>query len=107
KGGLLGAFLGRGTSRAGTAIRSAGRAAQRRQDVEHAEESVEAVRAAIADLEKEFEAELQAIENAADAEETLEEVVIRPPLTAIATRLTALVWLPYGSEGGAEVELWR
>jgi hypothetical protein len=96
KGGLLGAFLGGGSARATTAIRSAGRAARQRQDVAHAEETVEAARAQIEALEAEFEAELQRIESSADAEEALEEVVVRPPLNAISTRLTALVWLPEG-----------
>jgi hypothetical protein len=108
KGGLLGAFLGGGASKATTTIRTAGRAAQKRQDVAHATETVEAGRAQIEALEAEFEAELQRIEDAADAEETLEQVVVRPPLNAISQRLTALVWLPWGEDAsGVAVPLWR
>src|SRR5690606_18954527 len=90
RGGLLGAFLGAGASRATTAMRSAGRAARTRQDVDHAEETVEAVQAQLDALEAEFQEELRKVESAADASETLEEVVIRPALNAISMRLTAL-----------------
>jgi hypothetical protein len=108
KGGLLGAFLGRGASRATTAMRSAGRAAQSRQDVSHAAETVEAVQAQIQALEQEFQAELLRVETAADAEETLQEVVLRSPLNGISVRMTALAWLPWGRDGsGAPVAMWR
>jgi hypothetical protein len=107
-GGILGAFLGGGGRRAGTAIRSAGRAARSRQDVAHAEESADAAREQLAELEQEFESELQKLELASDAEESLEEEVIRPPLNAISLRVVALVWLPYGADAaGQPVPLWR
>jgi hypothetical protein len=108
KGGLLGAFLGGGASKATTTMRSAGRAAQTRQDVSQAAETVEAVQAQIQALEQEFQAELQRVETAADAEETLLEVVVRPPLNGISLRLNALAWLPWGRDAaGASVALWR
>jgi hypothetical protein len=108
RGGLLGAFLGGGVSKATTAMRSAGRAAQTRQDVSHAEETVEAVQAQLEALEAEFQAELRRVEDSADAAEALEEVVIRPPLNGISLRLTALVWLPWGVDGtGTPTPLWR
>jgi len=96
KGGLLGAFLGAGASRATTTVRQAGRAAQTRQGIAHAAETVEAVQAQIAELEEQFQSDLGQIENSADAQETLNEVVIRPPLNAVSMRVTALVWLPWG-----------
>jgi hypothetical protein len=108
KGGILGAFLGAGATRATTAVRQAGRAAQTRKDVAHAEETVEAVQAQIEALEAEFQEELRRIEVAADAEEPLTEVVIRPPMNAVTPRLTALVWLPWGvAPSGESVPLWR
>jgi hypothetical protein len=107
-GGLLGAFLGGGGRRTGTAIRSAGRAARSRQDVAHAEETADAAREQLAELEQEFEGELQKLELASDAEEPLEEEVIRPPLNAISLRVVALAWLPYGVDAsGQPVPLWR
>jgi len=108
KGGLLGAFLGGSAAKAQTTMRSAGRAAQTRQDVSHAAETVEAVQAQIGALESEFEAELRRLEDAADAEAPLEDVVLRPTLTGITVRLTALAWLPWGTDGtGAPIPLWR
>lgn len=108
QGGLLGAFLGGGASKATTAMRSAGRAAQTRQDVSHAEETVEAVQAQIEALEREFQEELRKVEDSADATETLEEVVIRPPLNGISLRVSALAWLPWGVDGaGAPAPLWK
>lgn len=108
QGGLLGAFLGGGASKATTAMRSAGRAAQTRQDVAHAAETVEAVQAQIEALEAEFQEELRKVEDATDATEALEEVVIRPALNAITVRLTALAWLPWGVDGaGHPAPLWR
>src|SRR5690606_22836216 len=85
KGGILGAFLGAGGTRATTAMRQAGRAAQTRKDIEHAEETVEAVRARLEALEADFQEELRRIEVAADGGEPLTEVVIRPPMNAVTT----------------------
>jgi hypothetical protein len=106
-GGLLGAFLGSGASRAGTTMRRAGRAASTRQGIAHAAETVEAIQAHIEELEKEFQEELNEIEQGASPDEDLDEVIIRPALNAISTRLTALAWLPYGvDEAGSETPLW-
>lgn len=106
-GGLLGAFLGGGKrsqiGRASSAARSAGRVARSRQDIAHADETVEAVQAQLADLEQEFQAELRQVEQAGGSEEPLEQVLVRANLNAISLRLTALVWLP--SAGGKA--LWR
>ena len=104
--GLLGAFLGRKTSaaRTGTAIRSAGRVMQQRQDVAQAEETVEAVRARIDEMEAEFREELGRVEVAFGDAGPLEEIQIRPTLTAMAIRHTALLWLPRDGSGR---ELWK
>jgi hypothetical protein len=106
-GGLLGAVMGgnsRGQiGRASTAVRGAGRVSQTRQEAARAAETVEAVRAQIAELEQELAQELAALDDSAVAEEPLEEVAVRPALNAIAIRLAALVWLPWGPDGPA----WR
>ena len=107
-GGLLGALLGSGTSQAATTIRRAGRVAETRKGVTHAAETVEAIQAQIDALELELQEELRKVEDTADAEEGLEEVVIRPNLNAISPRLTTLAWLPWGVDGSGEpVPLWR
>lgn len=98
-GGVLGALFGsrRGQiGRASSAVRGAGRVARTRQDVAHAGETVEAVRARIAELEAELQGELRRLE-VSTADEPLEQVTIRPALNAIALRLVALAWLPEGS----------
>jgi len=106
-GGLLGAMMGgsaRGQlGRASTAARGAGRVAQSRQEAALAGETVEAVRAQIADLERELQSELRGLDGAAIAEAPLEATAIRPNLNAISLRLVALAWLPYGPSG----PLWR
>jgi len=106
-GGLLSAVLGgsaRGQiGRASTAARGAGRVTQTRQEASRAVETVETVRAQIADLERELEAELRQFGDTAPAEEPLEEVAVRPALNAISIRLAALAWLPHGPAGPA----WR
>jgi hypothetical protein len=107
-GGLLGALLGGGASRATGAVRSAGRAAQTRKDVAHAEETVAAVQATIEDLEQELQEELARLDDSADNQEELEEILIRPALSAMAVRLTALAWLPHGTDAsGVSIPLWR
>jgi uncharacterized protein involved in exopolysaccharide biosynthesis len=66
-------------------------------------ETVEAVRAQIDELERELQAELRRLDDAAIGEAPLEETAIRPNLNAISMRLVALAWLPFGSNG----PLWR
>jgi hypothetical protein len=104
--GLLGAFLGRKTSaaRTGTAVRSAGRIMQGRREVAQAEETVEAVRAQLQQMEEEFQEELRQVEAGFDEEGPLEEFQVRPTLTGMAVRLSTLLWLPEDGDGRA---LWR
>jgi hypothetical protein len=104
--GLLGAFMGRKTSaaRTGTAIRSAGRVMQQRREVAQAEETVEAVREQMAQLEQEFQDELRKVGLSFDDDASLEEVQIRPTLTGMAVRLCTLLWLP---EDRGRQPLWR
>lgn len=98
---VLGAFLGRkkiglGTlGRATSAMRGAGRAAQQSQDVDRAEDNVEAVSQQLADLDAQFQAEVAALEAATDPlTETLETVSIRPNKADITVQRVALVWEP-------------
>jgi hypothetical protein len=112
-GGLLGAFLGGGRrrsqlGRASTAVRGAGRVARTRQDIAHADETVEAVRAQLETLEREFQTELRRVDDPGGAAEPLEEVAVRAALNAISLRLAALIWLPSGRDGsGTPTPLWR
>jgi len=104
--GLLGAFLGRKTSaaRTGTAMRSAGRVVQGRREVAQAEETVEAVRAQLQQMEEEFQEELRKVEASFDEEGPLEEFQVRPTLTGMSVRLSTLLWIPEDGSGRA---LWK
>jgi hypothetical protein len=103
--GLLGAFMGRRSTRTtGTAVRSAGRVLQQRQEVARAEETVQSVRAEIQRLNDEFRDELRKVEFSTDGEATLEELNIRATLTNITVRLCTLVWIPVDPSGRP---LWR
>jgi len=98
---ILGAFLGRkavgatNIGRATTAARGVGRVLKERQDVGRAEDTVEAVRQQLADLEAEFKTEMAALETKTDPlTERLDTVVVKPKKSNISVRLVALVWVP-------------
>lgn len=102
---LLGAFLGRkalsaGTlSKAGSTMRSAGRAMGQSGDVDRARETVEAVQQQLHDVEAQFQADLEAAITTCDpATETFEKVELCPTRTDINVRLVALVWLPFSRD---------
>lgn len=98
---LLRAFLGRkavsaGTlGKAATTIRSAGRAIGQSEDVERAQDTVEAVKEQLREFEARFQAEISAAAAAPDpAAEVLERAELRPARSDINVRLVGLVWLP-------------
>ena len=98
---VLGALLGRKAvsastiGRATTAARSAGRTMKQAGDVGRAEESADAIRAQIAALDQELQAELAERQAATDpASEKLETIVVRPKKSDVTVRKVALVWIP-------------
>lgn len=99
---LLGAFLGRKTvsstsvSRAGTAAKSARRTAREKQDVARAQETLEAVRQEMEDLEARLKDDIAGIEASLDpAAEEISEILIKPKSTDLAARVFCLAWLPF------------
>jgi hypothetical protein len=99
--GLLGALMGRKTvsatnlGRVASTARAAGRAMKERSDIGRAEDQVEAIDQQIADLNAEFEAEVDALDTKIDpATEVFETVTLRPKKTGITVRLVALGWKP-------------
>jgi hypothetical protein len=99
---VLGAIFGRKTvssttiGRATTAARGAGRTMKQAGDVQRAQESAEAVRGRIRELEAELEADLAAHSAASDPlTEKLERVSVRPRKSDITVRRVAIVWRPY------------
>lgn len=94
--------------RATTAARSAARTTRQAQDVQRARENAEAIRAQIAELQADFDAEAAGLEAAADPlAEKLETATIKPRRTDLSVTLTALVWAPtYEASGGASDPAW-
>ncbi len=111
---VLGAFLGRkamstGTlGRATTTMRDVGRSMDEAGDVKRAEETLDSVKQKRADLEAEFQSELDALEGKADpGTETLEKVLMRPRKSDITVDSLGLVWMPYWQDAsGAETGAW-
>ncbi|MCL5736312.1 MAG: hypothetical protein M1274_12110 [Actinobacteria bacterium] len=99
---LLGAFTGRrlvssGTlGRATTAMRDVGRTIDEQGDIKRAEESLAALKQKQADLDAEFQAEVDAIGAQTDPmTETLDQITIRPRKSDITVDSLGLVWMPY------------
>jgi hypothetical protein len=112
---LIGALLGRkavsatALGRATTAARGAGRVLKERQDVGRAQESTEALRQQLSELEAAFKAESDQIGLADDATaETLEAVRLRPSRQNVSVRLVTLAWVPYWRDAaGGATPAWR
>ena len=99
---VLGAFLGRkaistGTlGRATTTMRDVGRSMDEAGDVKRAEETLGSVKQRHADLETEFQSELDALEGKADpGTDTLEKILMRSHKSDITIDSLGLVWMPY------------
>jgi hypothetical protein len=104
---LLGAFMGRkvasagNISKAASAVRSASRTVQESGDVARAEETAEAIEKQIADIQSQFNAEVEAITSRLDpAREELVAVALKPKKANISVRAVLLAWAPY--EGDTE-----
>jgi hypothetical protein len=105
---ILGAFMGRKTlsatniNRAAAAARSAGRIGRESGDVDRADDSLEAIRAQRAELQKQFDAESAALEGSLDASAApVTKVQVSPRKSDIAVGEVALVWAPWrtGADG--------
>jgi hypothetical protein len=77
-------------------------------DVKRAEQTLEAVKQQRADLEAEFQSELDGLEGRSDpTTEQLEQVLIRPRKSDINVDALGLVWMPYWQEdSGALTGAW-
>jgi hypothetical protein len=99
---LLGAFVGRkavsasSVGRATTAARGVSRSMKEQRDIDRAGDTVESLKARLAELETSFKADLDAVETKWDAQtEALEQLTIKPKKTNIAVQLLALTWTPH------------
>ncbi len=99
---LLSAFLGKKTmsvgnvSRAATAARSATKLAREKADIGYAEENIEATQQRLRDLDAEFKAEVEKIQQTLNADAIpLEEITLQPKKTDINVSTVALAWTPW------------
>jgi hypothetical protein len=82
--------------RATTAARGVGRSMKEAEDVERAQDNVEAITQKVADLEADFQAETRALEQSFDPQtEQLETVSLKPTKANIAVKVLTLAWAPY------------
>ena len=99
---LLSAFLGRKTvsrssmGRATTAIRGVGRSMKEAKDVARAGDTVEALKQRLADLELQFQEDIDKLATKWEEESSvLESITVRPKKTNISVNLVVLAWLPH------------
>ena len=111
---LLSAFTGRkalsmGTiGRATTAARGVGRAMKDSADVARADDTVESLKAQLAELDAQFSTEVAELEARLDPlTEPLETVTLKPKKTNIEVRLLALCWAPsWRTSDGRSTRAW-
>ena len=99
---ILGALMGRkavsatSARRFGTAMRSASRIRKESQDVDRAEERMQATRLELEELDERLQEDIERIEATFDPEnEDIQEVLIKPKSTDMTQEFFGLVWLPY------------
>ncbi len=103
---VLGALFGRkaisvsSAGRVSSAMRKAGNMQRQSGDVERATESAEKLRAELADLEAQAQAEIAGIGAGFDAQtETLEEISVRPKAADVTVQFCGIGWLPFYEDG--------
>lgn len=99
---ILGAFLGRkavsasSAGRFGTAIRGASRIRKESMDVQRAQQTFEATKLELEELDQRLQADIERIEAAFDPDsESIREVLIKPKSSDITLEFFGLVWMPY------------
>ncbi len=98
---VLGALFGRKKfstatiGKATTAVRGVGRSIDQSGDVGRAKDTVQSLQQQSADLQAEFQAEVDALETTVDPQsEVLEPLTVRPKKADIAVKLVAFAWAP-------------
>ena len=112
---ILGAFLGRkavsarSATRFGTAVKSAGRMRKERMDVARAQQTAEAVKHEMGELDERLQNDIDNLDATFDpAGEELEEVSVKPRSTNITLEVFGLTWMPYRKDAGGRLSPdWR
>lgn len=107
---LLSSFFGRKSlslstlGRATTAARGVSRSMKESGDVARAQETVEAVNQQLADLDAQFKAETESLQQSGDPQtEELEKVSLKPTKSNISVKLLTLVWAPQWRDAQGQI----
>jgi len=107
---ILGAFLGRktvsamSTYRVGTAMKGAGRIRKETMDVARAQETAEAVRMQLAEVEGRLQEDIGQIEDTFDpAAVELAEIRVKPKSSDLTLEVFGLAWMPYRRDAGGRL----
>jgi len=99
---ILGAFMGRkavsvgSAGRFGTAMRSASRVRKESMDVNRAQQTLEATRLQLEELDQRLQEDIEQIEaELVPNDESIQEVLVKPKNSDMTLELFGLVWLPY------------
>ena len=99
---ILGAFMGRkafsvgSAGRFGTAMRSASRIRKESMDVNRAQETFEATKLKLEELDQRLQEDIEGIEaDFVPDEESIQEVLVKPKSSDMTLEFFGLVWLPY------------
>jgi hypothetical protein len=99
---ILGAFMGRkavsvgSAGRFGTAMRSASRIRKESMDVNRAQETFEATKLQLEELDQRLQEDIEGIEaDFVPDEESIQEVLVKPKSSDMTLEFFGLVWLPY------------
>ena len=99
---ILGAFLGRkavsasSAGRFGTAMRSASRVRKESMDVHRAQDTLEATKLGLAELDQRLQEDIERIEATFDPDsETIQEILVKPKSSDMTLEFFGLVWMPY------------
>ena len=99
---ILGAFMGRkavsvsSAGRFGRAMRSATRIRKESMDVNRAQETLEATRRQLEELDQRLQEDIDRIEAQFDpADEDIQEVLVKPKSSDMTLEFFGLVWMPY------------
>ena len=99
---ILGAFLGRkavsvgSAGRFGTAMHSASRVRKESMDVHRAQDTLEATKLGLAELDQRLQEDIERIEATFDPDsETIQEILVKPKSSDMTLEFFGLVWMPY------------
>ncbi len=101
---ILGAMVGNRRRSFGTAMRRAGGISKEAGDVGRAEETIVAIQGQLKELQREFQTEVDNIEEFDAQFEELKEISVKPKSTDINIHVVGLLWRPYLRDSGGSLE---